>query len=160
MKHLKLIFACLLTAFFSIGQVWAETVEFTPSNTTSWNSTQGSQSQTLSGITLSSTNAANNTQLRLYSGGTHTFTSTVGNITSIVFTCTANGTANYGPGKLSGTGYTASSGKTGEWTGSAAEVTISGGQARCTSILVTYTPSGGDPDPTVSLTPSSLDLDA
>lgn len=122
----------------------SETVEFTPANTTSWNSTQGAQSQTIGGIIFESDSGANNTQLRLYSGGTHTFTSTVGNITSILFTCTANGTANYGPGKLSGDGYTASSGKTGEWTGDAVSVTVTGGQARCTSIVVTYTPSAGN----------------
>ena len=147
MKHLKLFFALFAMLALGVGNAWAETVEFTPSNCTAWNSTQGSQSQTIDGITLSSDNAANNTQLRLYSGGKHTISSTVGNITSIVFTCTANGTSNYGPGKMTGDGYVASSGKTGEWTGNAASVTLNGGQSRCTSILVTYTPSAGGEDP-------------
>ena len=147
MKHLKLFFALFAMLALGVGNAWAETVEFTPSNCTAWNSTQGSQSQTIDGITLSSDNAANNTQLRLYSGGKHTISSTVGNITSIVFTCTANGTSNYGPGKMTGDGYVASSVKTGEWTGNAASVTLNGGQSRCTSILVTYTPSAGGEDP-------------
>ena len=147
MKHLKLFFALFAMLALGVGNAWAETVEFTPSNCTAWNSTQGSQSQTIDGITLSSDNAAKNTQLRLYSGGKHTISSTVGNITSIVFTCTTNGTSNYGPGKMTGDGYVASSGKTGEWTGNAASVTLNGGQSRCTSILVTYTPSAGGEDP-------------
>ena len=120
MKHFKLFFALFAMLALGVGNAWAETVEFTPSNCTAWNSTQGSQSQTIDGITLSSDNAAKNTQLRLYSGGKHTISSTVGNITSIVFTCTANGTSNYGPGKMTGDGYVASSSKTGEWTGNAA----------------------------------------
>ena len=139
-----------------VGNAWGETVTFTPDNCTNWTSSQAEQTQTIDGITLHSTGAANNTQLRLYSGATHTFTSTVGNITSILFTCTANGTNNYGPGKMTGDGYVAGSEKTGEWTGNSAEVTLTGGQSRCTSIVVTYTPSSGggetpaptpDPDP-------------
>lgn len=61
-------------------------------------------------------------------------------ITSIVFTCTANGTAKYGPGCLTGEGYTAGSAKTGEWSGSAQSVTLtaSSDQVRATSIVVTY----------------------
>ena len=130
-----------------VGNAWAETVTFTPSNCTNWTSSQAEQTQTIDGITLYSTGAANNTQLRLYSGATHTFTSTVGNITSILFTCTANGTNNYGPGKMTGDGYVAGTGKTGEWTGNSAKVTLTGGQSRCTSIVVTYTPSSGGTEP-------------
>ena len=130
-----------------VGNAWAETVTFTPSNCTNWTSSQAEQTQTIDGITLHSTGAANNTQLRLYSGATHTFTSTVGNITNILFTCTANGTSNYGPGKMTGDGYVAGTGKTGEWTGNSAKVTLTGGQSRCTSIVVTYTPSSGGTEP-------------
>ena len=140
----------LLVMFVALtvsAEVWGETVTFTPSNCTNWTSSQAEQTQTIDGITLHSTGAANNTQLRLYSGQTHTFTSTVGNITSILFTCTANGTSNYGPGKMTGDGYVAGTGKTGEWTGNSAEVTLTGGQSRCTSIVVTYTPSSGGGDP-------------
>lgn len=153
MKHFKLFFACLLMAILSIGQVWAETVEFTPSNCTSWTSSKTAQSQTLSGITLSSTSAANNTQLRLYASNTHTITSTVGNITKVEFTCTGSGTGSYGPGKMSLASGSAGSysydGTKGTWTGNAATLSLSGGQTRCTSIVVTYTPSGGSTKPTV-----------
>lgn len=140
-KNFKWLLVPLVLMSLNVGQMLGETVTITPSNLVGWNSTQGSQSGSYGGITISSDNAANNTQLRFYSGGTHTFTSSVGNITSVVFTCTANGTSNYGPGKMSGTGYTASSGKTGTWSGNAASFTLSGGQSRCTSIVVTYTPS-------------------
>ena len=158
MRKIKLFLSLLILAL-GIGNAWGETVTFTPSNCTNWTSSQAEQTQTIDGITLHSTGAANNTQLRLYSGATHTFTSTVGNITSIFFTCTANGTANYGPGKMSGDGYVASSAKTGEWTGNSATVTLTGGQSRCTSIVVTYTPSssGGDePEPVIVKTLESI----
>ena len=147
MKKLKLFFALFAMLALGVGNAWAETVEFTPANCTSWTSSQVEQSQTINGITLHSTKGANSTQLRLYADATHTISSTVGNITSIVFTCTANGTSNYGPGKMSGEGYVASTGKTGEWTGNATEVVLTGGQSRCTSILVTYTPSAGGETP-------------
>jgi hypothetical protein len=63
-------------------------------------------------------------------------------ITKIIVTCTANGTAQYGPGNFStetGT-YTASTAKTGTWTGESQTVTLtaSKAQARMTSIEVTY----------------------
>ena len=134
--------------------VWGAEVEFTPSSCTNWGSSQAAQSQEIDGITFSSTSGmkSGTEHLRLYSGATHTFSSTVGNITSIVFTCTASGTNNYGPGKMSGDGYSYS-GTVGTWSGNASTVTITGGQSRCTSIVVTYTPSSGTPTcgtPTIS----------
>ena len=142
MKKIKLFFACAAMTFFSLGQVWADEISFTSTTCTNWTTSQAAQSQTIDGITLSTTSGmkdASNGHLRLYASNTHTITSTVGNITKIVITCTAQGTNNYGPGKLSGTGYTASSGYTGTWEGNATEVTLTGGQARATSIVVTYT---------------------
>ena len=148
MKHLKLFFALFAMLALGVTNAWAESVEFTSSNCTNWTTSQVEQSQTINGITLHTTKGANtSSQLRLYADATHTISSTVGNITSIVFTCTANGAANYGPGKMTGDGYVASSGKTGEWTGNAASVTLKGGQSRCTSIVVTYTPSSGGTEP-------------
>ena len=142
-KTIRLLLIMFLTLTVTTN-AWGETVTFTPSNCTNWTSSQVEQSQTIDGITLHSTKAANTSnQLRLYADNTHTITSTVGNITSVVFTCTANGTSNYGPGKMTGDGYVAGTGKTGEWTGNSAKVTLKGGQSRCTSIVVTYTPSSG-----------------
>ena len=60
MKHLKLIFACLLTAIFSIGQVWAaEQVAYTLAPATgSNNSYAGNCDVTISGITWNVTGNA------------------------------------------------------------------------------------------------------
>lgn len=64
-------------------------------------------------------------------------------IVKIVFTCTAKGNAQYGPGGFSIVGegtYTASTGKTGTWTGasSVAKLKASGAQVRATEIAITY----------------------
>ena len=133
-----------------VGDVWGETVTINSANigTFGWNTTQGSQTGSTSGITITSDNGARNstTQMRFYSGGTHTFTSSVGNITKVEFTCTASGTSNYGPGKMSlasgSAGSYSYSGTVGTWTGNAASFTLSGGQSRCTSIVITYTAAG------------------
>lgn len=75
--------------------------------------------------------------VRVYSGGTITISST-STITKVEITCTASGTSKYGPGKLSGTGYTYS-GSVGTWTGSANTVELSAtAQVRFTKIVVTY----------------------
>jgi hypothetical protein len=68
-----------------------------------------------------------------------TITSTVGNIVSVEFTCTANDDEKYGPGCFTADGgeYTYS-GPVGTWTGSAASVvfTASLNQVRATQIVV------------------------
>lgn len=73
-----------------------------------------------------------------------TFTSAGNDIVKIEFTCTANGTAKYGPGSIklkdgqTGT-YTAGTDKIGTWTGKAESVafTASENQLRATQIVVT-----------------------
>ena len=75
--------------------------------------------------------------VRVYSGGKITISST-STIKKVEITCTASGTSNNGPGKLSGTGYTYS-GSVGTWTGSANTVELSAtAQVRFTKIVVTY----------------------
>ena len=78
-------------------------------------------------------------QYRIYKGSTLTLTSTVGNIVSVEFTCTANDNAKYGPGNFAvdGGSYTYS-GPIGTWTGDAASVvfTASTAQVRATQIVV------------------------
>lgn len=90
---------------------------------------------------------SNGTDYRFYKSQKVTVSSTVGNITQIVFTCTANGSAKYGPGSITTTqgSYTASTGKTGTWIGDLAEVvfTASNNQMRATKIEVTYTSAAG-----------------
>ena len=95
--------------------------------------------------TTSGNSAFAATEYRFSKGSTTTFSSSVGNITKVVFTCTANGTSKYGPGcfsKPSEGSYTYS-GKTGTWTGNAASFTLtaSSNQVRATKIEVTYVSS-------------------
>ena len=78
---------------------------------------------------------------RVYKGETLTVTSTAGNITQVVFNCTAEGDAQYGPGCFTNptTGSYTYSGKNGTWTGDAAEFTMTASvaQARFTTVEVT-----------------------
>jgi hypothetical protein len=123
------------------SSVFADSVTLTPADfANSWTGSQAAQSGSSQGFTLATTSGMYTKEhLRQYSGATLTLSSTVGKMTQVVFTCTANGTSNYGPGKMSGTGYTASTGKTGTWTGNADSFSLSGGQSRITSIAITYT---------------------
>ena len=94
-------------------------------------------------------------QYRIYKGSTLTLTSTVGNIVSVEFTCTANDDAKYGPGNFAvdGGNYTYS-GPVGTWTGDAASVvfTASTAQARVTQIVVKLATTAVD-NVTVDATP-------
>lgn len=92
-------------------------------------------------------NLYNGEQFRIYKGNILTVSSTVGNITQIVFTCTANNTTKWGPGCFAAQdGYTYA-GKIGTWVGNAAAVnfTAESGQVRATTIEVTV---GGEVGPT------------
>ena len=81
----------------------------------------------------------NEMHYRVYKNQTLTLTSTVGNITSVEFTCTANDDEKYGPGCFSwSTGDYSYSGAVGTWTGSASSVefTAALNQVRATQIVV------------------------
>ena len=92
-------------------------------------------------ISVTSGTFSRDDNYRCYSGGTMTISSELGNIIGIELTCTAEGTANYGPGKFSATNYTYS-GAVGTWAGSAASVElVASAQVRMTSIEVTYIPN-------------------
>lgn len=102
---------------------------------------------TKKGVSLAISGGGNGASyINVYKGKTMTISAPAnGLITEIVLTCTANGSAQYGPGSISlnsgenGT-YTASTAKTGTWTGSAASVafTANENQIRMTSIEITY----------------------
>ena len=106
---------------------------------------------TKDGITLHSTSKTtsgagvygNGTDYRFYKSSTLEVSSTVGNITKVVFTCTASDKKKFGPGNFTApsTGTYSYSGKTGTWTGDAASFTLtaSGSQVRATKVEVTYT---------------------
>lgn len=106
---------------------------------------------TKDGITLHSTSKTtsgagvygNGTDYRFYKSSTLEVSSTVGNITKVVFTCTASDKNKYGPGNFTdpSTGTYSFSGNTGTWTGDAASFTLiaSKNQVRATKVEVTYT---------------------
>lgn len=82
----------------------------------------------------------NEMHYRIYKNQTLTLTSTIGNIVSIEFTCTAKDDAQYGPGCfIVSTGDYTYEGAVGTWTGRAKEIsfTASTNQVRATEIVVT-----------------------
>lgn len=126
------------------------TVTFTAGTDKGTSTSQTTDKVTKDGITISSTSAAlAATQYRFYANSTTTISSTVGNITKVVFTCTPEKKNKYASSyfsvpKTNGVGkYTASSdGKTGTWEGDASSFTLSASaQVRAEKIEVTYTPS-------------------
>lgn len=90
----------------------------------------------------------NEMHYRVYKNQTLKIISTVGNITKVEFTCTANGEAKYGPGcfTVSTGSYTNDGGAVGTWTGSATEIvfTASLNQVRATQLVVTIDGEGGE----------------
>ena len=108
------------------------------------------------GVIMSVTaSTVNDSQFRIFKGMTITFMGVGTQIKKIVFACTANGTAKYGPGNFTGTGYTyEEEGNQGTWEGDASMVTLTAetAQVRATSIVVTLgeggqvTPGPGDDD--------------
>lgn len=112
----------------------------------------GADKITKDGVTIQTSNGAfAAAQYRIYKSATFTVSSTVGNITKVVITCTANGTAKYGPGSFTGDNYKASTGKEGTWSGNAASLTLtaSSNQVRATKVEVTIGgETGGENPPT------------
>ena len=101
---------------------------------------------TKDGVTLAVTqgNFGNGAQFRIFKGQSITVSAESGNVTSIVFTCTASNTTKYGPGCFAQLdGYTYDE-KVGTWVGSAPEVTFSAesNQVRATKIEVTVAEAG------------------
>ena len=141
---MKKIFTLLVVMMMGICG-WAADITITPGDFTAVETSD--YSVTKDGITVSvvgSTVTAD--QMRIFKGKTITISSSVGNISKIVFTCTASGDAKYGPGSFNAQdGYTFED-KTGTWTGSASEVvfTAEKNQVRATEIVVTV--GGGDVD--------------
>lgn len=142
-QNLRLFFLTLLCAVFSTA--WGETVTFAAGTDT------GEASVTKDGITVSMSTMSRTDNYRTYANSAMTVSSTVGNITSVVITCTGSGTSDYGPGKFSTSSGTYSySGTTGTWSGSAESVSLSASaQVRITQIVVTYQSSQSGPITTV-----------
>ena len=150
---MKKIFSFLLLGLLlSIGNAWADQVTIAPTDFTA--TTSANYSTTKSGVTVAVTSSTVTAdEMRVFKNQTITISSS-NTITGITFTCTANGTAKYGPGCFAEQdGYTYdASGPTGTWTGSSNSVTFtaSTNQVRISSIEITY--SSGTPDPSVATT--------
>jgi hypothetical protein len=141
------------------GVSFGQTITFTAGTDmgTTTADAPGADQITKDGVTIAISNGAMaEAQYRVYKNAEFTVSSTVGNITKIEVTCTANGTAKQGPGCLENptTGsYTfEASGKNGTWTGNATSVTFStpSNQCRMTKVVVTVGEGGGggdDPQP-------------
>lgn len=121
-----------------------------------WGTARGAHSGEKDGVTiavgdglLSKTDATG--QYRAYKGQAFSVSVAEGNITGIEVTCTANGTAQYGPGCFTAAVGTYSyEGKIGTWTGSAEKVDLvaSSAQVRMTLIKVTYEVGAPAPEAT------------
>ena len=152
----------VLMLCFTIG-AQAGVVTFNGENDTNGKIEAGADQLTKNGVTLSVSSgllASSNGQYRIYRGETLTISSTVGAITKIVFTCTANDDAQYGPGCFTvAIGNYSYEGNSGTWTGAANEVVIKAetNQVRATEIVVTVegdTPVDPDPIPGPAPTPT------
>ena len=137
-KILRYSFMALLAMM--AGNVMATEITFLPSEVAA--ATSSDYSLTKDGVTVAVTSSTVTAdQFRIFKSQTITISSTAGNITKAVFTCTAEGDAKYGPGCFSEptTGSYAYEGAVGTWTGEATEfsMTAATNQVRATSIVVT-----------------------
>ena len=137
-KILRYSFMALLAMM--VGNVMATEITFLPSEFAA--ATSSNYSLTKDGVTVAVTSSTVTAdQFRIFKSQTITISSTAGNITKAVFTCTAEGDAKYGPGCFSEptTGSYAYEGAVGTWTGEATEfsMTAATNQVRATSIVVT-----------------------
>lgn len=156
MKKFTLFFSALL---FSMMSFAATTVTFTAGsdrgNAGIDSNSAAAYEVTKDGVTIAVSQGIIGTynnvdHYRIYKNQTLTVTSTIGNITSIQVTCTANDDAKYGPGSFTAAeGNYAYSGAVGTWIGSAAEVVLaaSNNQVRTTEIVVTIDGEGGGETP-------------
>jgi hypothetical protein len=103
----------------------------------------------------------NEMHYRIYKNQTLTLTSTIGEIVSVEFTCTASGDAKYGPAGFSTTdGYYTYEGAVGTWKGSAQQITFtaSSNQVRATQIVVTIAGPTTDAEDILNATPAARKL--
>lgn len=108
--------------------------------------TAGAVNQEVKGIKFEISNGiVNVSNIRVYKGQTLKLTSNIGLMTKVVFTCTASGDAQYGPGCFTGTNYTAGEEETGTWElaagASSLTLTASKKQVRITQMEISYIPS-------------------
>ena len=128
----------------------AQTVTFSAPDPKGSNTTaSGTDQMSKDGITIVTSSggfdcvnfATNVAEYRFGKGSDNTFTSTAGNITKVVFTCTKSGDEKYGPGGFANpsVGTYTFEGNKGTWTGNAASFTLTAltNQVRATKIEIT-----------------------
>ena len=143
-------FFSLIAAVLFAGSMMAAEVTITPSRIAAAENT--AISAVIDGVSFElTTGTVNDEQIRIFKNQTLTLSAGGANITKVVFTCTANGAAKYGPGCFAAQeGYTfEAEGKTGTWEGSAESVAFLAetNQVRATSIVVTF--DGEVPEPEI-----------
>lgn len=83
--------------------------------------------------------------IRIFKGNKIEISSNLGLINKVIFTCTASGTAKYGPANFKGTNYTAGEEETGTWELSAGasslSLTAEANQVRITQMEISYIPA-------------------
>ena len=141
MKKFTLLLSAMLLSMMSFAAVVTFDADVDKGNATE---TAAAFTVSKDGVTLECTQGrlgtySGQTHYRIYKNQTLTIVSTVGSITSVQFTCTAEGDAQYGPGcfTVDGGSYTYS-GAVGTWTGSANKIvfTPSTNQVRASEIVV------------------------
>ena len=152
MKKFTLLFSAMLFSVMSFATVITFDADVDKGNAGTDSNNAAAYTITKDGVTVTVSSGIlgtynNEMHYRIYKNQTLTVTSTVGNVTSVEFTCTANDDAKYGPGCFTwSTGNYTYSGAKGTWSGSASEVvfTASSNQVRATQVVVTINGEGGD----------------
>ena len=153
MKKFTLLLSAMLFSVMSFATVITFDADVDKGNAGTDSNNAAAYTITKDGVTVTVSSGIlgtynNEMHYRIYKNQTLTVTSTVGNVTSVEFTCTANDDAKYGPGCFTwSTGNYTYSGAKGTWSGSASEVvfTASSNQVRATQVVVTV--SGGSENP-------------
>ena len=152
MKKITLLLSAMLFSVMSFATVITFDADVDKGNAGTDSNNAAAYTITKDGVTVTVSSGIlgtynNEMHYRIYKNQTLTVTSTVGNVTSVEFTCTANDDAKYGPGCFTwSTGNYTYSGAKGTWSGSASEIvfTASSNQVRATQVVVTIEGEGGD----------------
>lgn len=153
MKKITLLLSAMLFSVMSFATVITFDADVDKGNAGTDSNNAAAYTISKDGVTVTVSSGIlgtynNEMHYRIYKNQTLTVTSTVGNVTSVEFTCTANDDTKYGPGCFTwSTGNYTYSGAKGTWSGSASEIvfTASSNQVRATQVVVTV--SGGSENP-------------
>ena len=161
MKKFTLLFSAMLFSVMSFATVITFDADVDKGNAGTDSNNAAAYTITKDGVTVTVSSGIlgtynNEMHYRIYKNQTLTVTSTVGNVTSVEFTCTANDDAKYGPGCFTwSTGDYSYSGAVGTWTGDATSVEFvaSTNQVRASQIVVKIATSTDVEDVTTVVVP-------